>query len=31
VTHPELRLRGILCSIEQDGVIRNGDAVEVLR
>jgi hypothetical protein len=29
--HKELRLRGILCSIEQDGVIRNGDAVEVLR
>jgi hypothetical protein len=30
-THPELRLRGVLCSVEQDGVIRNGDAVEVLR
>ena len=29
--HPDLRLRGVLCSIEQDGVIRNGDAVEVLR
>lgn len=29
--HPELRLRGVLCSIDQDGVIRNGDAVEVLR
>jgi hypothetical protein len=29
--HEELRLRGVLCSIEQDGVIRNGDAVEVLR
>lgn len=29
--HRELRLRGVLCSIEQDGVIRNGDAVEVLR
>jgi hypothetical protein len=29
--HKELRLRGVLCSIEQDGVIRNGDAVEVLR
>lgn len=29
--HPALRLRGVLCSIEQDGVIRNGDAVEVLR
>jgi hypothetical protein len=29
--HPELRLRGVLCSVERDGVIRNGDAVEVLR
>lgn len=29
--HPQLRLRGVLCSIEQDGMIRNGDAVEVLR
>jgi hypothetical protein len=29
--HPELRLRGVLCSVAQDGVIRNGDAVEVLR
>jgi hypothetical protein len=29
--HKELRLRGVLCSIEQDGVIRNGDAVEVMR
>lgn len=29
--HKHLRLRGVLCSIEQDGVIRNGDAVEVLR
>ena len=26
-----LRLRGILCSIEQDGVIRLGDRVRVLR
>lgn len=25
--HPELRLRGILCSIEQDGEVRVGDAV----
>lgn len=25
--HPELRLRGILCSVEQDGIIRNGDAL----
>ena len=23
--HPELRLRGILCSVEQDGQITNGD------
>jgi len=23
--HPELRLRGILCSVERDGRIRNGD------
>lgn len=29
--HKALRLRGVLCSIEQDGVIRNGDALEVLR
>lgn len=29
--HRDYRLRGILCSIEQDGVIRLGDAVEVLR
>lgn len=29
--HKSLRLRGVLCSVEQDGVIRNGDAVEVLR
>lgn len=29
--HRHLRLRGVLCSIEQDGVIRLGDAVEVLR
>jgi hypothetical protein len=29
--HRPLRLRGILCSIEADGVIRNGDRVEVLR
>ena len=29
--HPQLRLRGVLCSVEQDGVIRNGDAVEILR
>ncbi|MFO1202876.1 MAG: hypothetical protein U1E58_09610 [Tabrizicola sp.] len=29
--HEDLRLRGVLCSIEADGVIRLGDAVEVLR
>ena len=29
--HKNLRLRGVLCSIAEDGVIRNGDAVEVLR
>lgn len=29
--HRHLRLRGVLCSIEQDGVIRLGDTVEVLR
>lgn len=26
--HPELRLRGILCCVVQDGVIRNGDKLE---
>ncbi|WP_127112109.1 hypothetical protein [Shimia sediminis] len=25
--HPELRLRGVLCSIEKDGVIRTGDTL----
>lgn len=29
--HKVLRLRGVLCSIVEDGVIRLGDAVEVLR
>lgn len=29
--HKALRLRGVLCRIEQDGVIRLGDKVEVLR
>ena len=29
--HEDLRLRGVLCSIESDGIIRLGDAVEVLR
>lgn len=28
--HPELRLRGILCSIEQDGVVRLGDVIRKL-
>ncbi len=28
--HPELRLRGILCSVEQDGEIRLGDPVRKL-
>ena len=29
--HAHLRLRGVLCSVEQDGVIRLGDRVDVLR
>jgi hypothetical protein len=29
--HRHFRLRGILCSVERDGVIRLGDRVEVLR
>lgn len=29
--HKALRLRGVLCSIDHDGMIRLGDAVEVLR
>lgn len=29
--HRALRLRGVLCSIERDGMITNGDRVEVLR
>jgi len=29
--HKPLRLRGVLCSIERDGVIRNGDRVQVQR
>lgn len=29
--HRAYRLRGVLCSIETDGVIRLGDAVDVLR
>lgn len=28
--HPALRLRGILCSIEEDGEVRNGDLVSKL-
>ena len=28
--HRHLRLRGVLCSVERDGVIRNGDPVQVL-
>lgn len=24
--HPELRLRGVLCAVEEDGVVRKGDA-----
>ena len=28
--HPELRLRGILCSVEQDGKVRLGDPVRKL-
>jgi MOSC domain-containing protein YiiM len=29
--HRHLRLRGILCSVEADGMIRLGDKVQVLR
>jgi len=29
--HRHLRLRGVLCSVHQDGMIRLGDTVEVLR
>ena len=29
--HPELRLRGILCSVESDGEVRLGDRLRVLR
>lgn len=28
--HPELRLRGVLCAVEQDGVLHPGDAVRKL-
>lgn len=29
--HPELRLRGVLCSVEEDGEVGLGDRIEVLR
>jgi hypothetical protein len=29
--HPDLRLRGILCAIVQDGTVRVGDRLKVLR
>jgi len=29
--HRHLRLRGVLCNVAQDGVIRLGDSIEVLR
>ena len=29
--HPELRLRGILCAVEQDGEVAVGDPITVLR
>ena len=28
--HPTLRLRGVLCSIEVDGLVRSGDVIEKL-
>ena len=30
-SHPPLRLRGLLCSVETDGAIANGDLIRVLR
>jgi hypothetical protein len=30
-SHPELRLRGVLCSVEQDGEITLNDRLQVLR
>lgn len=30
-SRPELRLRGVLCSIEEDGEVAVGDLIEVLR
>jgi hypothetical protein len=29
--HPALRLRGVLCSVEQDGIVSLGDRLQVLR
>lgn len=29
--HPTLRLRGILCAVERDGVVRLGDPIRVIR
>lgn len=29
--HPDLRLRGVLCAVEQDGEVAVGDALTVLR
>ena len=29
--HPDLRLRGILCAVEQDGEVAVGDALRVIR
>lgn len=28
--HPDLRLRGVLCAVEQDGILRTGDAITKL-
>lgn len=30
-SHPELRLRGVLCSVEQDGIVALTDRLQVLR
>jgi hypothetical protein len=29
--HPELRLRGILCAVQQDGTVQNTDRLTVIR
>jgi MOSC domain-containing protein YiiM len=29
--HPQLRLRGVLCAIVQEGVVRCGDRLRVIR